>query len=260
MKLTTPSNRRSLGIGFLVTGVLLSIAAVIVLAGLPGSEVGDIESAETIVSDSERPSRPLPSNSNTAPVESESPPTTVKPTPIWQPNPDSALAEVNRVDQDPSPVGLRIPRISVDAPVEPHGVDPDTGQMDVPNNVTEVGWYEFGPKPGQPGSAVLAAHVDLEGRGPGVFFDLEELAPGDQIRVRYDDGSEATFEVEARAIYPKDELPLDVIFRREGTPVLTLVTCGGGFDSSSSSYDSNVVVYARPMPERAEGGTSSLHE
>lgn len=156
-------NRRNLGVASLAIGILFTVATVIVLGGLPRSEVGSIESAETVVRVPDRPSPPVPTRSDTAPLEAETTHPSEKPTPIWQPNPASALAEANGVDQYPSPVGLRITRISVDAHVEPHGVDPETGQMDVPNNVTEVGWYEFGPKPGQAGSAVLAAHVDLAG-------------------------------------------------------------------------------------------------
>ncbi len=145
------------------------------------------------------------------------------------------------------PVGLTIASIDVEAPVIATGVDARTGQMEVPNNVSEVAWYEFGPRPGEGGSAVLAAHVDLAGQGPGVFFELRDVEPGDVVVVSFSDGSSMPFLVEARTIYKKDELPVDVIFSRQGPPVLTLVTCGGGFSESSRSYDSNVVVYAVPL-------------
>lgn len=144
------------------------------------------------------------------------------------------------------PVGLRIGSIDVDAPIAPFGVDRRTGDMDVPNNVTEVAWYKFGPRPGENGSAVLAAHVDLASQGPGVFFDLNTLEPGDRVTVEYEGGEELVFRVTARITYEKTELPLDVIFSREGPTVLTLITCGGGFNRQVQSYDSNVVVYAVP--------------
>ena len=141
---------------------------------------------------------------------------------------------------------LRIAALEVVAPVGAYGVY-RSGQMDVPDNVTDVGWYRWGPSPGASGSAVLAAHVDLAGQGPGVFIDLDTLEPGDVVLVDFDDGSTEAFEVAARATYDKQELPLDVIFSREGPPVLTLITCGGGFDRSSRRYDSNIVVYAVPV-------------
>jgi sortase (surface protein transpeptidase) len=123
--------------------------------------------------------------------------------------------------------------------------------MAVPRNVRDVAWYEFGPRPGEPGSAVLAAHVDLAGRGPGTFFRLRELDPGDTVEVDFADGSSRLFRVQARTVYSKADLPLDTIFAEGGASVLTLVTCGGGFDRSTGSYDSNVVVYAVPVAEAA---------
>jgi sortase (surface protein transpeptidase) len=151
------------------------------------------------------------------------------------------------IEPGPQPVGLRIEGLEVDAPVGAYGVNRRTGEMDVPDNVTEVGWYRFGAAPGDAGSAVLAAHVDLASQGPGVFFDLRRIDPGMLVVVEMDDGSERFFRVRARKTYDKDELPLDVIFAKEGPPVLTLITCGGGFNRNVGSYDSNVVVYAVPV-------------
>jgi hypothetical protein len=153
----------------------------------------------------------------------------------------------------PAPVLLEIPAIGVDAPIDPYGVNAATGDMEVPENVSDVAWYRHGPRPGESGSAVLAAHVDLFGQGPGVFFDLIDLEPGQVISVRFDDGSTSDFQVHARTTYRKDELPVDAIFSRGGPSVLTLITCGGGFDSSSRHYDSNVVVYAVPIASIGAG-------
>ena len=150
------------------------------------------------------------------------------------------------VEDRPEPVTLHIGDIEVHAPVIKAGVEADTGEMEVPDNGDDVAWYGFGPSPGEPGSAVLAAPVDFWGQGPGVFYNLRTLEPGDDIRVVYDDGSSAWFRVAAKTTYAKEELPLDFIFSREGNRVLTLVTCGGGFSRSDRSYDSNVVVYAVP--------------
>ena len=179
-----------------------------------------------------------------APVELGPPPTTTLPPA------DEGAAGEPEPEPEPiaiaDPVGLRIETLEVDAPVAAYGVNDRTGEMAVPSNVTEVGWYKFGPSPGEAGSAVLAAHVDLASSGPGVFFDLDTLSEGDRVAVTYDDDSELSFRVVARVTYEKDELPLEVIFSREGPPVLTLITCGGGFNSDIARYDSNIVVYAVP--------------
>ena len=149
-------------------------------------------------------------------------------------------------ERAPAPVRLIVGAIGVDAIIVRLGLDQGTGQMEVPEDVREVGWYSHGPGPGEVGSAVLAGHVDGYGQGLGVFFDLNELEPGDEVRIVDAEGGEQLFVVGARAIYEKHELPLDVLFSRGGSPVLTLITCGGGFNQTNRSYDSNVVVYAVP--------------
>ncbi len=165
---------------------------------------------------------------------------------------DSSGIPVSRGDlippADPKspPVSLTIDAIGVDAAVVPTGVDSRNGQMAVPGNVRDVACDKFGPVPGEAGSAVLAAHVDLAGSGLGVFFRLRELEPGDLIEVGLEGGDSQRFRVQARTSYHKDELPLDLIFAGEGRPVLTLVTCGGGFNASQGRCDSNVVVFAVP--------------
>ena len=83
-------------------------------------------------------------------------------------------------------------------------------------------------------------------RAAGVFWSLGELEPGDRIIVDYADGTSAEFSVEARNTYLKTDPPGRHL-RPGSTPVLTLVTCGGGFNTMIGRYDSNVVVYAVPM-------------
>jgi hypothetical protein len=163
----------------------------------------------------------------------------------------SARLEDRRIDRAPQPVALRIDELSVDAPVFAAGGLVSTGEMEVPETIDEVAWYRFGPSPGEPGSAVLAAHVDLAGQGPGVFVGLRTLERGDRIAVDFADGSSQRFEVVDGAIYHKEDLDTDRIFARSGLPVLTLVTCGGAFNPSVGRYDSNVVVYAVPVSARA---------
>ena len=138
-----------------------------------------------------------------------------------------------------------IPAIDVvDAPVVAVGVRPDA-EMEVPAG-DHVGWYRFGPRPGDAGSAVLAAHVAFDGR-EGLFRRLGELEAGDRLSVVFDDGTAREFEAVERAQYGKDQLPLDRIFAEQGGATLALVTCGGTFDRSLRSYADNVVVYAVPV-------------
>jgi sortase (surface protein transpeptidase) len=106
-----------------------------------------------------------------------------------------------------------------------------------------AGWYALGPRPGDPGSAVILGHVDSK-RGPAVFFRLRELRRGDEVRVRRADGSLVRFVVERTEQFPKQRFPTDDVYYPTLTPGLRLVTCGGLFDRRSGHYRSNIIVFA----------------
>lgn len=225
-----------------IIGVVAGIVALIGFLNVPRDIGVPPEAAEASTT------TPVPSPTVTSTT--VEPGTTTQPRPLWTANETSLLTEVAPTTSS-TPTRLIIDAIEIDAPIAPYGVD-GNGQMDVPDNVTEVGWYKHGPSPGESGSAVLAAHVDLRGPGRGLFYDLGDLQIGDMVEIGYDDGSTSEFEVVARSTYLKTELPLDIIFSRSGDPVVTLVTCGGGFSRSEGRYDSNVVVYAVPTTQESD--------
>jgi LPXTG-site transpeptidase (sortase) family protein len=144
-----------------------------------------------------------------------------------------------------APGRLIIPSIGVRAPVVPIGVE-DDGEMEVPADVRDVGWYRHGPAPGEPGATVIAGHVDSREQGAGAFFDLRKLKVGARVKVVDETGRTRHFDVVARRTYDKSRLPIDDLFAREGRSQLVLITCGGDFDTAARSYRSNVVVYAQP--------------
>jgi hypothetical protein len=144
----------------------------------------------------------------------------------------------------PSPAALSIDAIGLDgAPVVPVGLNAE-GALDVPG-AREVGWYRFGPSPGDRGSAVLAAHIAFNGRD-GVFRNLDRLEPGGRVLLAFDDGSAKEFVVSRREQYDKDSLP-DDLFISGGESRLVLITCGGAFNPNLRRYEDNIVVYADPV-------------
>ena len=145
----------------------------------------------------------------------------------------------------PRPVSIVASSIEVDdGEVVPVGVD-DQGNFDVPGR-SEVGWYSFGPSPGEVGSSVLAAHITLDG-GDGVFRRLADLSFGDIVTVGYDDGSSIDFEIQGLAQYDKAVVPLDRIFDRTGPARLVLISCGGGFNPQINSFDDNIIAFGIPV-------------
>jgi hypothetical protein len=144
----------------------------------------------------------------------------------------------------PDPVRIDIPRIGVSSSLDRLGREPD-GTVETPplHRAAVAGWYELGPRPGDPGSAVILGHVDSK-RGPAVFFRLRELRRGDEVRVTGDDGSLVRFVVEGTEQFPKQRFPTDEVYYPTLTPGLRLVTCGGTFDHSIGRYRSNIIVFA----------------
>jgi len=140
------------------------------------------------------------------------------------------------------PVRLRVPAINVDAAVQHVGLG-QTGNMAVPSNYTDVGWYRYGPIPGGEGSAVIDGHVDNGLALPGVFYHLSEVRVGDEIFV--DAASTTTrFVVTKIASYPEAQVPTDEIFSTTGPARLVLITCDGTWIQGERMYDHRLVVYA----------------
>ena len=143
----------------------------------------------------------------------------------------------------PGPSTLSIPSIGVRAPIVGVGLKanramqtPDPGQ---------VGWYKRGPKPGDPGPAVLVGHVDSR-TAPDVFYRLRDLRPGDEILIGRADGTTTRFLVGRLEQHPKTALPTNRIWTKANRPLLRLITCSGSFDHATRHYRDNLIVYASP--------------
>ncbi len=137
--------------------------------------------------------------------------------------------------------------IGLDAPVLPVGVTRQ-GDMSVPSDPAVAGWYRHGPAPGgDRGSAVLAGHLDDAAGALGTFALLREAEPGDQVEVWREGAEPVRYRVTARTTVPDDALP-PAVFRRDGPPVLTLITCAPPYAPGEGGYRANLVVVAEPVP------------
>jgi hypothetical protein len=142
------------------------------------------------------------------------------------------------------PVWVSVPAIGIRKTSLIHLGLTKSGALQVPDTTTVAGWFTGGPRPGATGSAVIAGHVDSK-TGPGIFFWLRALKPGDKIYVGRADGTMAVFAVTRVHQYAKDKFPTDAVYGAVPDPELRLITCGGIFDRSIGSYLSNIVVFAR---------------
>ncbi|MER5476234.1 class F sortase [Streptomyces sp. NPDC002734] len=146
-----------------------------------------------------------------------------------------------------APLRVLVRAIGLDAPVLPVGVTRQ-GNMSVPSDPAVAGWYRHGPAPGgDRGSAVLAGHLDDATGALGTFALLREAEPGDQVEVWREGAEPVRYRVTARTTVPDDALP-PAVFRRDGPPVLTLITCAPPYVPGEGGYRANLVVVAEPVP------------
>jgi LPXTG-site transpeptidase (sortase) family protein len=147
-----------------------------------------------------------------------------------------------RPANDDYPVALSIAAIGVRADVQKVGIT-YAGNMAVPHNYVDVGWYKYGTVPGDTGSAVIAGHVDNGFGTPAVFKRLSELHQGDDIYVTMHGGRTLHFKVTDMQIYPYQDGPLEKIFNARDAVRLNLITCAGTWIPAAKTNDKRLVVY-----------------
>lgn len=145
------------------------------------------------------------------------------------------------------PKTIIIPSVEVRARVENVGVT-ESGNMDVPEDYDDVGWFRHGARPGSPGSAVIAGHLDT-GRGqPALFYNLSGIKIGDEVFIEDDTGEVLRFVVSGYRLVDYENPPDDLlreIFSTEGEKSrLILITCDGDWVPEEKTYTSRFIVFA----------------
>lgn len=145
----------------------------------------------------------------------------------------------------PLPVRLYIPKIKVDAIIEPVGLTP-SGAMAAPSGPATVAWYALGPHPGQIGSAVIAGHYGYK-RSAAAFDDLFKLRKGDVIYTMDDRGKFSGFSVLYARLYRYTDNQSIIFNSEDGKKYLNLVTCEGVWDKAAKNYANRRVVFAEQI-------------
>ncbi len=135
---------------------------------------------------------------------------------------------------------IEIPAIGVDAPVEVKSID-DNGVMENPSSSESVAWYDFTARPDDQGNAVFAGHLDYDGVGPAVFWELGSVSLGDEVNVTQGDGSIIRYRITGVRSVPADADASNIVATGDVAKI-TIITCDGSFDPSSQEYDQRIVV------------------
>ena len=113
------------------------------------------------------------------------------------------------------------------------------GELNTPNNIFDVGWYEASSKPGEGGTMVIDGHNG----GPhvhGVFKDLPSLGVGDIIQVERGDGVKYRYRVVDNVTVPLVEADnyMSKAMRspETGKESITLISCTGEWSQTQKTY------------------------
>lgn len=142
------------------------------------------------------------------------------------------------------PTALVIPALGVRAAVEPLVAEGKV--LTPPGDVSQVGWWEAGRRPGsRRGHVLITGHTVHT--GGGVFDNLGDLRLDDQIEVDTRTGPVVYRVIEVRYLSVRGLANESAsLFAQEGPSRLVLVTCAG-WDGAQYAYHGNTVVIARPM-------------
>lgn len=144
-----------------------------------------------------------------------------------------------------TPVRLDIPALGAHSDLLQLGLNADrTVQVPPLGRDSKAGWYKYSPTPGQLGPSIILGHIDSAKYGPGIFFKLGALRPGNTVSVTRADRKVAVFRVDRVVEYPKAHFPTLDVYGNTDHAALRLITCGGKFDPSKRSYEDNIVAYA----------------
>jgi LPXTG-site transpeptidase (sortase) family protein len=142
------------------------------------------------------------------------------------------------------PMRLIIPSIAVDANIQSVGLFWNgDGSMGIPTNFTDVAWYNGGPLPGEPGSAVIDGHLDGKNVAQAVFYKLGDLKVGDLVEVIDNKGKTLQFKVVGSKEYAYNATTTDIFAGDVSKARLNLITCAGDWDKATKLYSQRVVIF-----------------
>lgn len=134
-----------------------------------------------------------------------------------------------------------MPSIGVDAYLQNVGVDQNK-EVAVPSNIHMGGWFVDSVRPGDKGLSIIDGHLNGVHQD-GIFINLDKVASGDTYTIEFGNGSKEQFRVKAVKVVDLDKAA-SVLFSQDPaiTNQLTLITCGGVYDSKTKLYDKRVIV------------------
>lgn len=119
------------------------------------------------------------------------------------------------------------------------------GQIGVPKNIFDTGWYEGSVKPGQPGTVVIDGHMV----GPtkaGSFIDLSKIKPGAFVSVTTGDNTQYVYRVASTETIAASAVSLQKLLSPYGSAAQNLVLTArdGASLKGTAAPEQQTIVYA----------------
>lgn len=142
------------------------------------------------------------------------------------------------------PTMLKIPRTGINSTLENVGLT-SRGVISLPKSPTKAAWFNFGPRPGDNGSAIIIGHYGVWKNGTAAIFNsLYKLRKGDKLYIKDEKGATITFVVTKLLVYSKNDDVSSVFNAGDGKAHLNLVTCTGAWNKASKTYSKWLVVFS----------------
>lgn len=142
------------------------------------------------------------------------------------------------------PRRITMDSVGINGFIQKVGVN-DQNAMSVPTNIHVGGWFTDSVKPGEKGLSIIDGHVNGAYSG-GIFVSLQRVAVGARFSIEFGDLTTKTFEVVSVQQVPEAS-SAELLFTKDTSieAQLSLITCGGAFDSSSRTYEDRVIVKSK---------------
>jgi LPXTG-site transpeptidase (sortase) family protein len=140
---------------------------------------------------------------------------------------------------------IAIPSIGIaNTPILRLGIT-SAGQIAVPDNIYDTGWYDGSSRPGKSGAMFIYGHVS-SWTADGIFYNLKKLKSGDQITITRGDNTAYTYQVISMKIYSYNNVDMNQVLApvQINKPGLNLMTCTGKIIKGTSEFNERLVVFS----------------
>ncbi|MHB8870967.1 MAG: class F sortase [Candidatus Doudnabacteria bacterium] len=137
---------------------------------------------------------------------------------------------------------LKIPNIKVNSAIESIGLT-SQGELDVPKELTNTGWFNLSAPPGNKGTSVIDGHFGWKNDVQAVFDNLHTLLKGDKVYIVDENNIIITFIVREIKTYDISDDVSGVFASNDDKSHLNLITCYGEWNKTEQGYPQRLVIF-----------------